>query len=68
MRVVRTVAVGLNGAELAMATYSVIANYVDPVGDAFVPLWAILLFLSVPAMSLLMLVWAAVRLSRPRGL
>ena len=68
LRVCWIIAIALNGIELAWVIYARIDDYLHPVGDVFVPLSALALFLSVPAMSLVVLLWLAKRFSKPHDL
>jgi len=68
LRVCWILAIALNGIEIAWVTYARIDDYLHPVGDAFVPVSAIALFLSVPATSLTALLWMGRRFGSRVGL
>jgi len=68
LRVCWIVAVALNAVEMAMVVYSQVQDYLHPVGDVFVPDSVIVLFLAVPTISLVVLVWAAAQFRSGLGL
>jgi hypothetical protein len=62
------IAVVLNAINLVMTVYARLDAYLHPVGDVILDDWLTVFLLSVPAMSLVVLLWLAKRFPKPHDL